>query len=306
VSDEQFTKTIRIDLMPDDTIGSGDTKSSGDRIAGANWSSRRRQTAAAAAATRSKYDDLLQSVYDAAFITSPSGRILDVNDRAYEFLKYEPPKLCNLNFFDLLDGADESLMNSIVEMLEQERFALLQAFCRRCDGSLFPAEIAVSRLSGDKVRLCFFVRDITVRHEAEEMLRTEHTAVQTCGSGIAIADVDGLLAYVNPAFTRMLGSNREDLLDEDIRSVFGDSEVLAELIKNAFSDNQTWLGDLEIFNVDGEPLYLQISAACSRGADGEARGIVFSFADITQHKETERALEEAKAALESGGGDEDA
>jgi len=298
MSDEQFTKTIRIDLMPDDTIGSGAVKSSEDRIAGANWSSRRRQTAAAVTATISKYDDLLQSVYDAAFITSPSGRILDVNDRAYEFLKYEPPKLRDLNFFNLLDGADKSLMNSIIETLEKERFALLKAFCRRCDGSLFPAEIAASHLNGDKARLCFFVRDITIRHQAEEMLRTEHTAVQTCGSGIAIADVDGLLAYVNPAFTRMLGSNQEDILNADIRSIFGDSEVLSELIKNAFSDNQTWIGDLEIINIDGEPLYLQISAACSRGTDGDARGIVFSFADITKHKETEKALQEAKVALE--------
>ena len=303
MSGEQFTKTVRIDLMPDNIIGSGTVKSSEDRIAGANWSSRRRQTAAAATATISKYNGLLQSVYDAAFITSPSGRILDVNDRAYEFLRYDSPRLCDLNFFNLLDGADESLMNSIIKTLEKECFALLKAFCRRCDGSLFPAEIAVSHLNGDKARLCFFVRDITIRHQAEEMLRTEHTAVQTCGSGIAIADVDGLLTYVNPAFTRMLGSNQEDILDENIHSVFGNSEVLSTLIKNALSDNQTWLGDLEIINIDGDPLYLQISAACSRGADGDARGIVFSFADITQHKETERALKEAKAALE-GSGDE--
>lgn len=301
MNDEQFSKTVRIDLMPDNKIGRGGSKSSGDRLAAANFSTRRRQTAAAAAATRSKYEDLLQSVYDAAFITATSGRILEVNDRATEFLKYERSNLCDLNLINLLDGADESLMQSIVDMLEQERFALLQAFCRRRDGSVFPAEIAVSRLSGDNVRLCFFVRDITIRHQAEEMLRTEHTAVQTCGSGIAIADVDGLLAYVNPAFSRMLGSDREALINQDIRSVFGDSEILADLIENAFSDNQTWLGDLEIINVDGDPLSLQISAACSRGADGEARGIVFSFADITLHKETARALEEAKAALEGGG-----
>jgi len=298
MSDDQFSKTIRIDLMPDVKLGGGKLKS--DRIAGANWSTRKRQTAAAAAATRSKYEDLLQSVYDAAFITATSGRILEVNDRATEFLKHEKSGLCELNFIDLLDGADESLMSSIVDMLEKERFALLQAFCRRRDGSVFPAEIAVSRLSGDNVKLCFFVRDITVRHRTEEMLRTEHTAVQTCGSGIAIADIDGLLAYVNPACARMLGSDCQELLNQNIRSIFGESEILGELIDSAFSDNQTWLGDLEIINVDGDPLYLQISAACSRGADGEARGIVFSFADITQHKETERALEAAKAALEAG------
>ena len=70
MSEEQFSKTVRIDLMPDAKIGAGTGRSSGDRLAGANWSTRQRQTAAAAAATRSKYEDLLQSVYDAAFITT--------------------------------------------------------------------------------------------------------------------------------------------------------------------------------------------------------------------------------------------
>jgi PAS domain S-box-containing protein len=234
-------------------------------------------------------------VYDAAFITSISGRILEVNDRAIEFMHYDKSTLCSKNFIDLIDGADESLMQNISETLKRERFALLQAFCRRRDASLFPAEIAVSHLSGDSVRLCFFVRDITVRHNAEEMLRTEHTAVQTCGSGIAIADNDGVLAYVNPAFSRMLGSDSEALLQQNILDVFGGSEILADLIARALSDNETWLGEMEVVNTDGKPLYFQVSAACSRSADGEACGIVFSFADITLYKQTEQELRELKS-----------
>jgi PAS domain S-box-containing protein len=298
MTDEKFSKTVRIDLMPDYSISGKARVSTDAKIAGANWSTRRRQTAAAAAATRSKYEDLLQSVYDAAFITTVSGRIIEVNDRATEFLHYDKSEICSLNFIDLLDGADETLLNNIAGMLESERFALLQAFCRRRDGSLFPAEIAVSHLSGDNIRLCFFVRDITIRHQAEEMLRTEHTAVQTCGSGIAIADTDGLLGYVNPAFCRILASDSENLLHQDIREIFGNSEILNELVSNALADNQTWVGELEIINADGNDIFLQVSVACSRSADGEPQGIVFSFADITQHKQIEIELAELKSSLE--------
>jgi PAS domain S-box-containing protein len=294
---DKYSKTVRIDLMPD--YGAGSAGANDARLAGANWSTRKRQKAAAMAATHSKYEDLLQSVYDAAFITTISGRIIEVNERAVEFMRYAKTDLCQLNFIDLLDGADESLLKSIAGMLEHERFALLQAFCQRRNGSLFPAEIAVSHLSGDSVRLCFFVRDITIRHQAEEMLRTEHTAVQTCGSGIAIADTDGVLGYVNPAFTCMLASDRDVLLHRDIREVFGNPEILNELINNALSDNQTWTGELEIINADDRNIFLLVSAACSRSADGEPRGIVLSFADITQHKQTKQELDELKASLES-------
>jgi len=298
---EDFSKTVRIDLMPE---GGGEGIAGGeqprrDHLAKANWSTRKRQTAAAAAATRSRYEDLLQSVYDAAIITGISGRIIEVNGRAVEFLRHERSTLCTMTFTDLLDGADETVMKSIADTLEAERFALLQAYCRRRDGTSFPAEIAVSRLSGDKVRLCFFIRDITVRRQTEEMLRTEHTAVQTCGSGIAIADVDGLLGYVNPAFTRMLAADEESLLHEDIRSVLGASEAINDLIESSLNDDQTWMSEIAFTNADGDPLYVQVSATCSRGTDGEPRGIVFSFADITLHKRAEDAHEAAQAELEA-------
>jgi PAS domain S-box-containing protein len=265
----------------------------------ATWSTRQRQTAAAAAATRSRYEELLQSVYDAAVITNPSGRILEVNGRAVEFLRYERATLCSMIFSDVLDGADETLMASIAETLSQERFALLQAYCRRRDGSSFPAEIAVSRLNGERDRFCFFIRDISVRHQTEEMLRTEHVAIQTCGSGIAITDVEGLLAYVNPAFSRMMGSDSEGLLDQDIRTVLGESELMTELMESALNDDQSWMSEVEIINSDGDPLSVQISATRSLGADGEQRGIVYSFADVTVHKQNEAALAAAHAELEA-------
>jgi len=301
MSEEGFSKTVRIDLMPE-VEGRGPSSRdvlTPDHLVKAAWSTRQRQSAATAAATRSRYEELLQSVYDAAVITSSSGRILEVNGRAVEFLRHERSALCAMSFIDVLDGADETLMKSISDTLEQERFALLQAYCRRRDGSSFPAEIAVSRLSGGKVRLCFFIRDISVRRQTEEMLRTEHTAVQTCGSGIAITDVEGLLGYVNPAFVRMLGSDSEALLHGDIRMVLGDSDVVSELMESALGDDQTWMGELEIVNADNEPLFIQISATCSRGADGDPWGIVFSFADITPHKRAEEALEAAQAELEA-------
>ncbi len=290
--DKLFSKTVRIDLMPEQEGLAGiGGKSRHDRLEAANWSTRKRQTAAAAAATRSRYEELLQSVYDAAVITSVSGRILEVNGRAVEFLRYDRAKLCSMHIAELLEGADESLMNSIGDMLEQERFALLQVYCNRRDGSSFPAEIAVSRLSLDKMRLCFFIRDISVRRRTEEMLRTEHTAVQTCGSGIAIADTDGLLGYVNPAFARLMGVDADSLLHLDVREVLGEGDAVDDLIASALSDEQTWMGEFELENDDGQTIFLQVSATCSRTADGVPQGIVFSLADITLRRQAEMELE---------------
>lgn len=296
--DENLSKTVRIDLMPDaDT--SATALGRNDLLAKANYSTRQRQAAVAAETVRSRYEALLESVYDAAVLCSPSGRILEVNGRAVEFLGYDREALCNMNLISLLDGADESVMRNISDTLLSERFALLQAFCRRQDDSLFPAEIAVNRLSGDSVRLCFFIRDVSVRYETEEMLRTEHTAIQVCASGIAICDIEGRLAYVNPAFVAILGQEAGSLPGRDMREVLGEPEWVASMIESALSSDETWMSEIEITNGVGEAVYLQASATCSKGSDGIARGIVFSFADITLHRRAEEASEAAHAELEA-------
>lgn len=299
MSEEKFSRTVRIDLMPGGDVSAPSPLLSNDLLAKSNWSTRRRQAAVAAATTHSRYEELLESVYDAAVITAPSGKIIEVNGRAVEFLGYDREQMCQMSMVNVIDGADDSVMRNIADTLLNERFALLQAFCLRNDGSSFPAEIAVNRLSTDNVRLCFFIRDVSVRHQAEEMLRTEHTAMQTCGSGIAITDNRGILYYVNPAFAALLEQEAEDFPEKDIREVLRNPELISSLIDSALGSEETWMSEFPLDGGSGDPLYIQVSATCSRGTDGTARGVVFSFADITLHKKAEEDAETARAEMEA-------
>ncbi len=282
---ERFSKTVRIDLTPGNTVA-GTAAGRNELLAKADWSTRQRQAAAAAASTQSRYEELLESVYDAAVMAAPSGRIIEVNGRTVEFLGYAREALCDMNMMDLIDGADPSVMASISETLLDERFALLQAFCRRNDGSLFPAEIAVNRLSMDNVRLCFFIRDVTVRFRTEEMLRMEHAALQTCASGIAICDAGGRLTYANPALETMLGQAIDTRIGDDIGSLLGYPEAVDGLVAQTLENEETWMIELDLGG-SGEPVYAQISATCIRSAEGAVQGMVFSVADITLRKKAE-------------------
>ncbi len=296
--DESYSKTVRIDLMPERETAST-VSGRNDLLAKANWSTRRRQAAVAAETVRSRYEDLLESVYDAAVISSPSGRIIDVNGRAVEFLGYSREQLCGMCMTDIIEGADETVMRDITETLLSERFALLQAFCCRQDESKFPAEIAVNRLSMDNMRLCFFIRDVSVRYEAQEMLRMEHAAVQNCASGIAICDTEGGLVYANPAFTEMLGWESEALPGREMRTMLGDSDGVDRLIACALSGDQTWMSEFEMKTPDERMIFLQVSVACCRRGDASPCGIVFAIADITLRKRMEDAAEAGHAEMEA-------
>lgn len=296
---DRASKTIRIDLL---NQGAPDARPSEMSTRGAssllrmNLSMRHRLPPSVA---RSRYQELLQSVYDAALITTVSGSIIDANVRAVEFLQFEKSELCSLSVYELIAGADASLMDTLSESLTRERFSVIQAYCIRRDGTTFPAEIAVNKLRLDELCLCFLIRDTTLRMQAEEMLRLEHTAIQNAGAGIVIADMNATLEFANPAFARMLDlGNPEDLIGQDLRQWFEEGAVAEDLISSAAEATEPQAAETRMKTAEGREIFTQISAASTRNTEGEAVGLVFSFTDITAHLRTQEALLDAQARIE--------
>ena len=241
----------------------------------------------------SDFQQLLQNVYDGAVITDLSGRIVETNVRLCQFLGYEHDELSRLAIFDLLYGSDETIIPMIRENLSNTRFILLQAFFVRKDRSVFPAETAINRLylSGQDY-LCFFVRDITLRKAAEEQLRTEHTAIQTAGSGIAIADVEAKLTYVNPAIARMWSAESEEALQKlTLHDLFCD-DAIGNAIVEAVAAGRAWSGETEARRLDGRHFFVQAAATANLDAEEQLVGIVLSFTDVTERRRAEAQREQ--------------
>jgi PAS domain S-box-containing protein len=119
----------------------------------------------------SDFEELFQSLYDAAIISDLSGRVVHANHRATDLLLFAHTELCKMTMPEIIHGADASLLTKFCNNLERERFTLVQAYCKRKDKSTFPSEIAVNKLRLRKDCLVFFIRDITRRRQMEEMLK---------------------------------------------------------------------------------------------------------------------------------------
>ncbi len=125
------------------------------------------------------FQELLQSLYDGVLITDTTGRIMDVNERAVDFLLYTKEELSRLNIINIIAGANESLLETLRLNIEQRRYTLIEASCIRKDRTTFPAEIATNRLIlTTEGHLCFFVRNITKRKKAEEALQQTVTRLK--------------------------------------------------------------------------------------------------------------------------------
>jgi len=122
---------------------------------------------------------LLESVYDAVFITDLEGKILECNNRASEFFLLSSQALLTQSIVELISGATPSLIKTVQSNLADQKYTLVEAYCKRADNTSFPAEIAINKVELDaKGQLCFFIRDMTVRHNALCALQNANERLQ--------------------------------------------------------------------------------------------------------------------------------
>ncbi len=162
---KRFDRTMRIDIDPtvSDKLAAMSAQSP-PRAGGRTWRTQHVQRC-------TPFYKLLESVYDAVIITTRFGKILECNGRAAEFFLMDATTLAGLDVIGLISGATDSLIDTINKNLVNKKYTLIEARCKRSDGTSFAAEIAVNQVNLDpKGQLCFFIRDITVRQQAQQAL----------------------------------------------------------------------------------------------------------------------------------------
>ncbi len=296
------SSTMRIDLIPE--ISEVPLSAHPKQVVVSSRKPRQAAVPASAApAARQAHQELFQSIYDGGFITDLRGRVREVNRRAVEFFGHDPESFRQLHVRDLVAGASEELVRTLAENLQNERFTLMQAYCIRRDETIFPTEIAVSLLRLAVPHLCFFVRDVTLRRQAEEMLRTEHNAIQNASDAILVTDLEARLEYVNPATARIWGyASPADLVGSSLGVLLENAADAHRIIGSLTGETFQWKGVVSAVRADGERFRAHASAACNRDSDGDVTGVVLSFSDLSAVERMETAardLERQRAVLEA-------
>jgi PAS domain S-box-containing protein len=291
---QPFGTTMRIDLSPEDAQSKPKTGMPRKKSESVIRIQKNRSEVAPTGGE--DFHQLLQNIYDAAFVTELNGEVVLANLRANHHFKAEPGELTGLNILDLIDGVDEALLPTILETLQGNRFVLMQAYCVRLNDSFFAAEISVNRLLlGGKDRLTFFIRDITLRKEQEERVRTGYAALQNASSGIAITDKDAHIEYSNNAFLNLFGVS-ESSSDRNLRDFVCELGRVEEIIET-IGRGATWAGEVEMKQAGGAKFFAQTSVTANLNAEGTPIGMVLSILDVTPQKMAQRQLESYASEL---------
>jgi two-component system cell cycle sensor histidine kinase/response regulator CckA len=162
-------------------------------------------------------------------------------------------------------------------------------------------EVRLARLPFDgRVLVRGSISDITERKESQDALTRIQAAVETSLNGVAMADLDGRLIYVNRAALALWGyGDVAESLGRDVRSFWqwaGEADdVVSELLQRG-----TWSGEMRARRTDGALRTLQVSASIFPDSRGLPAGMLASFVDITEEEQLQAQLLQAQK-LESVG-----
>ena len=136
----------------------------------------------------------------------------------------------------------------------------------------------------------------TERKKAEEVASQLFSAIEQADEAVAITSPDRVIEYANPAFEQISGYTRQEAVGSDIRTLISGQvdgsqpSGIQEALRNALS----WRGDLVCKRKDGSFFDAFTSISPVKNETGEVLKYVSIIRDISQRKQTEIALREAK------------
>jgi len=135
--------------------------------------------------------------------------------------------------------------------------------------------------------------ELAERKRVEQVLRTRDWAIRSSISAMALADLQGHLDYVNPAFVRLWGHHSEkEVLGRSIMAFWQD-RAKAEQVVEALSRKGHWIGEMVAKRKDGSPFDVQLAASVVADEGGKPICMMASLNDITERKHLEQQLRQA-------------
>ncbi len=140
-------------------------------------------------------------------------------------------------------------------------------------------------------RLCRVVERI----EAQEELWLKESAISTSINGIAIANMEGRLTYVNRAFLDLHGyESPDEVLGREIVEFVKDERELVPVMSELL-EKGSWVGEVESRKKDCSLFDGQFTTSVIVDDRGKPVALLATMLDITERKRAEKGLEESES-----------
>ncbi len=140
------------------------------------------------------------------------------------------------------------------------------------------------------------VRDITKSKQAELDVIEKATVIEQAVESIIITDRNGSIAYVNPAFEKISGYTREELVNKNFRIFKSKAHdtTFYQKMWHQISKGEVWTGNIINKMKQGHYCEFETTISPLKNAEGRVIRFVSINRDVTQEKALEARLVQAQ------------
>lgn len=233
-----------------------------------------------------------------------NGGLLDVNEAFCKMLGYSKEQLLKMTLADIRAESPEEIKKNI-EQIASSGGGHFEKHDRRKDGTMIDVEISSTYVAEEGGIIFSFVRDITERKKTEQELKNATAFLQatldSTTDGLLLVDAQGKILSLNKNFIKMWRVPAEILAtksDEKALSFVLDQlkdpdaflQKVKELYSNPDAESHDYLDlkDGRVFERYSRPQHV-----------GDKNiGRVWSFSDITEHRQAAQKEREHAEELE--------
>ena len=240
--------------------------------------------------------DLFDDLPDLYFLLDINGEILKLNKKADSIIKSYLDSIPK-NFLDLVDLCNRERVNNI--FFQSISFGKTTDIETQFLLNKKEIEVCISfslhnfKINELKKEYVFaVVKDITEGKAKEIELQRFFNIAESSLNPILITDLNGKMIYVNPAFVKVSGYSKEELIGKNPR-IFGSGKLNKKFwdkMWQTISSGKVWFGEIEDKKKNGEPFYTQLLISPIFDKDEKITGYFGIHRDLSEKRTLEKQL----------------
>lgn len=251
--------------------------------------------------SEANYRAIFDAANDAIFLLDiETLKVVDVNKKGCELFCYPYGEIVGLDIGHLMPGEGHYTKKRLEPFIQKAVAGepqLYEWMAKDKANRYFWVEVSIKRtVVGGVTRLLSIVRDINERKESEESLRRLEIAAEQTLDGIAVADMDGKVQFINPAWTRMHGLKVDEALGKNLSIFHTPTQMKKDVIplNETVKKNGSAQGEIGHVRKDGKTFQTSMTVALIKDKGGAPIGMIATARDITERLRAQQDLERQK------------
>ncbi len=247
----------------------------------------------------SRYRAVVESSFDAFWVTNLQGQIVDVNEAYVRRSGYRRDELLKMRVSDLEVPAKGSLVATHVSKVARYGSDHYEAQHRTRDGELWSVEVTTTQSESQPGFVLCFIRDMTDREHGAETQARLAAIIENSGDAIISKSIDGTIKTWNPAAENMFGYTAAEAIGQSMQIIIPPDRLDEERIILARISSGDEMVHLDTVRQHKSGRLVDISATVSPIRDrlGNIIGASKISRDITDRKRTEAKHEAIEQQL---------